>query len=74
MYVAIATHWNIRQLSCTCSPLQKYTFASYVIYSICDRASEKGPSGHIKFDHLFQICSIITKNIFKELTRFFYHK
>ena len=27
---------------------------------ICDQASEKGPSGHIKFKHFFQICCIIT--------------
>ena len=24
--------------------------------NICDRAREKGPSGHIKFDHIFQLC------------------
>ena len=24
-------------------------------YTICDWASEKGPSGHIKFDHIFQL-------------------
>ena len=41
---------------------------------ICDRASKKGPSGHIKFDHLFQLCYIITKEVFKKLTRFFYHQ
>ena len=29
----------------------------------CDRTSEKGPSGHIKFDHLFQLCCI-TKKIY----------
>ena len=27
---------------------------------ICDRASEKGPSGHIKFGQLLQFCCIIT--------------
>ena len=34
---------------------------------IFDLASEKGPSEHIKFDHLFQICYIITKDLNKEL-------
>ena len=37
-------------------------------FHICDRASEKGLSGHIKFDHIFQLCCIIIKNINKELT------
>ena len=27
-----------------------------VLINICDRAREKGPSGHIKFDHIFQLC------------------
>ena len=31
------------------------------------RTSKKGPSGHIKFDHIFQICFIITKDLFKEI-------
>ena len=30
-------------------------------FTVCDWASEKGPSGHTKFDHLFQLHSIITK-------------
>ena len=25
-------------------------------YHICDWASKKGPSGHIKFDHFFKLC------------------
>ena len=32
---------------------------------ICDWASEKGPSGHIKFDHIFQLCSLITSDLFE---------
>ena len=28
----------------------------YVYNKICNWASEKGPSGHIKFDHIFQLC------------------
>ena len=34
---------------------------------IFDWASKKGPSEHIKFDHLFQICYIIIKDLNKEL-------
>ena len=34
---------------------------------ICDWASEKGPSGHIKFDHVFQICRLITSDLFEGL-------
>ena len=35
-----------------------------ILVAICDWASEKGSSGHIKFGHLFQLCCIITKDIF----------
>ena len=38
---------------------------SYYYYN-CERASKKGPSGHMKFDHLFQLCCIITKDIATE--------
>ena len=40
---------------------------SIVMDKIFDWASEKGPSEHIKFDRLFQICYIITKDLNKEL-------
>ena len=42
------------------------TYVHCMYIAICDRASEKGPSGHIKFDHLFQLCCIITKDTIKE--------
>ena len=41
------------------------------MHVICDLASKKGPGGHIKFNYLFQLCCIITKDIFKKLTWFF---
>ena len=40
---------------------------SIVLDKTFDWASEKGPSEHIKFDYLFQICYIITKDLNKEL-------
>ena len=33
--------------------------------AICDWASEKGPSGHTKFDQIFHICCIITLDMLK---------
>ena len=38
-------------------------FVNFNDVTNCDRASEKGPSGHIKLNHLFQLCCIITKDI-----------
>ena len=35
----------------------------HVSLVICDWASENGPSGHTKFDHIFQICLFITNNL-----------
>ena len=38
---------------------------NHLIGSICDWASENGPSGHTKFDHIFHICCIITNELLK---------
>ena len=34
---------------------------------ICDWASKNGPSGHINFDYIFQICCIITYDLIIQL-------
>ena len=33
--------------------------------SVCDWARKNGPSGHTKFDHIFQVCYIITTDLLK---------
>ena len=68
--VSIAVILLLRYISylmlCIYLAARHYGHVTYI--RICDQASENGPSGHIKFDHLFQLCCIITKNINKKLT------
>ena len=41
----------------------------YTVIVTCDWASKNGPSGHIKFDHIFQICCIISNYLLKVLKK-----
>ena len=50
--------FRIQYLILTLRNFHNKTFGIYIATygTICDWASEKGPSGHIKFDHFFQLC------------------
>ena len=41
----------------------------YTVIVTCDWASKNGPSGHTKFDHIFQICCIISNYLLKVLKK-----
>ena len=48
-------------------PAVRYRVTSHKNTGKCDWANKNGPSGHIKFLHIFQICCIITNDLLKPL-------
>ena len=51
-------NFSLIGLHSTCSGGESNSYMANCVKQIhiCDRAREKGPSGHIKFDHIFQLC------------------
>ena len=67
---------NLTYLQCgiVCNKNSSLVFLLFMITIICDWASENGPSGHTKFNHIFHICCNITNELVKLCKYNFHHQ
>lgn len=59
LFVLCAEYSALLKVLDTCALLMcplLYVYMLLNMLNICDWTNKKGPSGHIKFDHIFKLC------------------